>query len=63
MKPRKVKTPGSFDLSKTTPPRKKVGRPSSAKAKRGRQWKARENYSEEDVLEAVRLVKSQASAS
>jgi hypothetical protein len=59
MKPRKVKTPGSFDLSKTTPPRKKVGRPSSAKAKRGRQWKARENYSEEDVLEAVRLVKSQ----
>jgi transposase-like protein len=59
MKPKKVGTPGSYDLGKTTPPRKKVGRPGSTKkAKVGRKWKARENYTEEDVQEAVRLVKT-----
>lgn len=59
MKPKKVRTPGSYDVGKTTPPKKKVGRPGSAKkAKLGRRWKARANYTEEDVLEAVRLVRS-----
>ncbi len=59
MKPKKVGTPGSYDLGKTTPPRKKVGCPGSTKkAKVGWKWKARENYTEEDVQEAVRLVKT-----
>jgi transposase-like protein len=61
MKPFKVRTPGSYSLdSKTTPPRKKVGRPGSAKKqKKARQVKHREKYDEQDMLEAVRLVREE----
>jgi hypothetical protein len=58
MKPKKVDTPGGYDLGKTTPPKKKVGRPSAVQKPkpRRRTLKHRFNYTEIDVLEAVRLV-------
>jgi hypothetical protein len=60
MKPKKVLTPGSYGKT-TPPPRKKVGRPSSVKKlKRARRKLLhRENYSEEDMVEAIRLVKEE----
>jgi hypothetical protein len=61
MKPKKVSTPGSYHMgSKTTPPRKRVGRPGSAKkAKKPRQVKHRDGYNEQDMLEAMRLVREE----
>ncbi len=61
MKPKKVNTPGSYRLgSKTTPLRKRVGRPGSVKKpKKARQVKQREGYDEEDMLEALRLVREE----
>jgi hypothetical protein len=57
MKPKKVNTPGSYNLGTKTPPRKRVGRPGSAKKPKKRQVKHRQTYEEEDILEAIRLVK------
>jgi hypothetical protein len=63
MVPKKVSTPGSYVLSQKKtkkPPKKKVGRPGSAqKKKKARRVKHRENYSEADILEAVRLVREE----
>jgi hypothetical protein len=61
MKPFEVRTPGSYSLdSKTTPPRKKVGRPGSAqKQKKARQVMHREKYDKQDMLEAVLLVREE----
>jgi hypothetical protein len=60
MKPKKVNTPGGYDLGKTTPPKKKVGRPSAVKKpKIKRTLKHRFNYTERDILEAVRLVEKE----
>jgi hypothetical protein len=61
MKPFEVRTQGSYSLdSKTTPPRKKVGRPGSAqKQKKARQVMHREKYDKQDMLEAVLLVREE----
>jgi hypothetical protein len=63
MKPKKVSTPGSYQLdspsAKCTPPRKKLarGRPGAEKRKRTRLGiKHRAQYTEADITEAVRLV-------
>jgi hypothetical protein len=61
MKPKKVSTPGSQHIrSKTTPPRKRVGRPGSGKkAKKHRQVKYWDGYNMQDMLEVMRLVREE----
>jgi hypothetical protein len=64
MKPKKVRTPGAYNLqdnNKSKGVRKrKAGRPKTPKrAKRARSTKHRESYTKEDLDEAVRLVQEE----
>ncbi len=59
MKPKKVATPGFYKLNsgKSTPSRKKMGRPAAKnKRKKRDKIKHRAEYTRADMTEAVRLV-------